>query len=84
MLQISQLLGRFKNLNNTEKIKKELIIDIFKQNKIPINIQQIKISKNSIFIKTQPIIKTEIILKKETILKQIKEISALININDIK
>ncbi|MEK7092008.1 MAG: hypothetical protein AAB907_00120, partial [Patescibacteria group bacterium] len=70
MLQLSQLLERFKGLTNTDKVKKQLIVEIFKKNNIPININQINISKNTIFIKTQPIIKTEIILKKEEILKE--------------
>lgn len=77
MLQINQLLERFKNLTNSEKIKKQLIVEIISNQKIPITINQISISKNTIFIKTQPIIKTEILLKKEEILKEVKKISGL-------
>lgn len=84
MLQLSQLLERFKGLSNTEKFKKELIAGVLINNKIPIKINQISILKNTIFLKTQPIIKTEIILKKEEILKQIKEVSTIDYISDIK
>lgn len=84
MLQLNQLLERFKNLTNNEKVRKQLIVEILVKNKIPININQISILKNTLFIKTQPIIKTEILLKKETILKQIQEINGLSSISDIK
>ncbi|HAS84455.1 MAG TPA: hypothetical protein DCS23_00035 [Candidatus Yonathbacteria bacterium] len=77
MLQLKQLLERFKNLSNSEKVKKQIIINILNENKLPIKIEQISISKNTIFIKTQPIIKTEIILRKEKILKEIKETHGL-------
>lgn len=84
MLPIHQLLSRFKNLTNTEKAKKQLVIEIFVTNKIPIHINQITISKNTIFIKTQPILKTEILLKKEDFLKQIQNIPGLGNILEIR
>lgn len=84
MLPIQQLLERFKNLTNNEKNKKQLIIEIFIKNNIPVQINQITISKNSVFIKTQPIIKTEILLKKTEILKQIKINPYLSNILYIK
>lgn len=84
MLPINQLLARFKNLTNTEKVKKQLIVEILTENKIPIQTGQINISKTSVFLKVQPIIKTEILLKKEKILKQIQNISGLGNITDIQ
>lgn len=84
MLPINQLLARFKNLTNTEKVKKQLILEILTENKIPLQINQITISKTSVFLKTQPIIKTEILLKKEKIIKQIQSISGLGNISDIQ
>jgi len=84
MLKINQLLNRFKNLTNNEKIKKQLIIEILVKNKIPSNIKQISIIKNILFIKTQPIIKTEFLFKKNEILNQIKQISGLENISEIK
>lgn len=84
MLQLNQLLERFKNLTNTEKVKKQLIVEILLNKKIPINISQISILKNTIFIKTQPIIKTETLLKKEEILNEIKKISGLENISNIQ
>lgn len=84
MLPIQQLLGRFKNLTNTDKAKKQLIIEILTENKIPIQFQQIHILRNTLFIKTQPIIKTEILLKKEEIIRKINKIKGLENILDIQ
>ena len=72
MIPIQQLLLRFKNITNTDKIKKEVIVNIFKKNKIPITVQQISFSKNSVIINVSPIIKTEFLLKKESINHQIK------------
>lgn len=84
MLQINQLLKRFKNITNSENVKKQLIIEIFNKNNIPINKNQISISRNTIFLKVNPIIKTEIFLKKEEIIRQIKEISIISYISEIK
>ncbi|MBI5400943.1 MAG: hypothetical protein HZB12_02420 [Candidatus Yonathbacteria bacterium] len=84
MLPISQLLARFKNLTNTEKVKKETIVEVFKKNNIPITLQQISISKNTIFVKAPPIIKTELFLKKEAILAHLKNIPNLANISHIQ
>lgn len=84
MLQINQLLARFKNLKNTDKVKKEAIAEVFIKNNIPIKIEQLKVSNNTIFIKVQPIIKTEVLLKKEILLNQIKKIIGFANILEIK
>ena len=84
MLPISQLLERFKGLVNNDKAKKHLIVEILLGNNIPVNINQINIVKNIIFIKTPPIIKTEILLRKEEILNQIKKNSGLGNISNIQ
>ena len=84
MLQLGQLLEKFKNLTNTEKVKKQLVVEIIKNRKIPINIDQVYFSKNTIFIKTKPIIKTEILLQKEEVLKEIKKIPGLVNVSNIQ
>ncbi len=85
MLPLSQLLARFKSLSNTEKAKKEIVCEeITRIIGIQITHNQVSFSKNTIFIKTQPIIKSEISLKKEEILKEIKKIQRLSNIIDIK
>ena len=72
MIPLQQLLLRFKNITNTDKIKKEVIVDIFKKNNIPLTVQKISFLKNSIIINVSPIIKTEFLLKKESINHQIK------------
>lgn len=73
MLPLHQLLARFKNLPNTEKIKKEKIVEILKKNGFPSTIKQISFLKKEIQIKLPPIIKTEVLLKKDSILEQIKK-----------
>lgn len=83
MIPINQLLSRFKNLKNPEKLKKIEIIEILKEKNIPVKLEQISISKNILSLKTPPIIKTEILLKKESILKEIQKKQSLLNINDI-
>lgn len=84
MLPLNQLLGRFKNLTNTEKVKKQLIMEILVSHKLPINISQISISKNTLFLKTPPIIKTEILFKKEELLKQIQKIHGLSGVSTVQ
>lgn len=73
MIPIQQLLNRFKNLTNTDKVKKEVVVQIILENNIPIKINQVSFSKKTILVKTTPIIKTEILLKKAEILKQIQK-----------
>lgn len=84
MIPLNQLLERFKNLTNSEKTKKQFIVEILIKNNIPSKIEQISFSKNTIFFKTQPIIKTEALLKKQEILKEINTISGLKNISNIQ
>lgn len=72
MLPLGQLLSRFKNLTNTDKVKKVQLSEIFKQNSLPIEVKQISFSKKDIFVKAPPIIKTELLLKKNEILEQIQ------------
>ena len=85
MIPLEQLLTRFKNLTNTEKVKKELICNtINKILGINIPLSTISISKNTIFIKVAPIIKTEVFLKKQEILTNIQTIHGLTHISDIK
>lgn len=84
MLPLHQLLARFKNLTNTEKIKKEMAVEVFIKNKIPITIKQISFLKNSIFVKVPPIIKTELLFKKEHLLSEIQKIPGLNNISNIQ
>ncbi len=84
MLPLHQLLARFKNLTNTEKVKKELIVEVFVKNKIPVNLKQVSFSKNTVFVNVPPIIKTEILLKKNELLTEIQKIPGLTNISNIQ
>lgn len=85
MFKLSDLLSRFTGLTNTEKAKKELIASVYSDAiGSPITHNQISFSKNTIFIKTEPIIKTEIFLKKTQILETIKTLPGLRYISDIQ
>lgn len=84
MFKINQLLDRFKNLTNTEKNKKEIIVKFFAENNIPIEVQQVSFLNNTIFLKTKPIIKTEILIKKDILLSEIQKINDFKFIKNIK
>ncbi len=84
MIPLSQLLARFKSLSNTEKAKKNIICEeITKIIGSQITHNQVSFSKNTIFIKAQPIIKSEILIKKEEILKKIQTLKGLSYISGI-
>lgn len=75
MIPLTELLSRFKNITNTEKSKKEIICREIKNTiGIDIDVEKIKISRNTILLKVEPIIKTEILLKKQELIKRIKSI----------
>ena len=85
MLKLSGLLARFKGLANTEKAKKECVAEVLSEIiGVPITHNQISFSKNTIFIKVQPIIKTEIAIKKEEILVKINNLSGMQYITGIQ
>lgn len=85
MIPLSQLLVRFKGLTNTEKAKKEMICEeVSKIINFQIPLEVISFSKNTLFIKVQPIIKTEITLRKKEILEKIQSLPGLNHITDFK
>jgi len=85
MIPLHQLLARFKNLTNTEKARKELVVEeISKLVGVPIKLAAISFSKNTLFFKVSPIIKTEILFKKEEVLKKLQTLPGLSHISDIK
>lgn len=84
MFQINQFLDRFKNISNSEKIKKQLVAEILTKNNISVKLEQISFSKTTVFIKVSPIIKTEILLRKEEILSEIKNLPGLGTMSNIQ
>ena len=84
MLPIADLLSRFKNLTNTEGVKKKLITEEI-QNIVGFVVDKsaISFSKNTVFITVNPLYKTEILLKKDEILKKIQKIPGLEYINNL-
>lgn len=83
MLHLSQLLSRFKNITNSEKVQKESICEILKEYNIILQHTQILFSKNIIFLKVNPLIKTEVALRKLDILKKITNTKGLNCFKDI-
>lgn len=85
MIPLSQLLVRFKGLTNTEKAKKQIVSEeVSNILNFQIPLELISFSKNTLFIKVQPIIKTEIIIKKQEILKKIQSLPGLNHITDVR
>lgn len=85
MIPLSQLLLRFKSLTNTEKAKKQMVCEELSNILgFPIPREVISFSKNTLFLKVQPIIKSEILLRKMEIIKKIQTLPGLGYIQDIK
>lgn len=85
MIPLSQLLVRFKGLTNTEKAKKQMVCEeVSKIINFQIPLETISFSKNTLFIKVQPIIKSELILRKQEILKKIQSLPGLSHIVDFR
>lgn len=84
MIPLHQLLERFVGVTNTEKTKKQIIINELKNKNIHIELHNIKFSKNSIIIQASPIIKTEIMLVKQEILDELKRIKETSLFFDLK
>lgn len=85
MIPITDLLLRFKNLSNTEKVKKILIGEIILGvASVPINDKEISFIKKTIFLKTHPLKKTEILLKKTEILEELKKVDSLACFSNIQ
>ena len=85
MIPLANLLSRFKNLTNTEKVKKILIIDTIKEVVgVLVNDKQISFSKKTIFLKTHLLIKTEILLKKTEILEKLKKTKSPVYFSNIQ
>lgn len=78
MIPLQDLLSRFKNLTNTEKVKKELIVGVIKDvTGVEILVKNIIFSKNIIILKVNPLIKTEIALKKHDILNKLRKMKGV-------
>ncbi len=85
MIPITDLLSRFKNLSNTEKMKKILISEII-SGVVPVlvNDKEVSFVKKTIFLKIHPLKKTEILLKKTEILEKLKRIESLAYFSNIQ
>lgn len=75
MIEIKDLLLRFSNLLLSEEIKKQSICEIISESiGIKINIQNIKIKNNIVYLDIKPIYKNEIFLKKDFINSKLEEV----------
>ena len=84
MIPLHALLDRFKGVTNTEKGKKQTIINELKTRNIDISLKNITFSKNTIVIHAAPIIKTEIMFIKQDILEKLKQKPETRLFSDIK
>ena len=85
MLPISDLLERFKGITNTEKARKDLIVQEI-GTVIPVKLPHtaVTITKNSVILNCSPVIKTEILLKKKDVLEKIQRHKNLSHLLDIR
>lgn len=85
MGNIDDFLNKFKVIIDREESKKEIILKIInKKTGKGINLDNLSIKNNTLFIKTNPYLKSEIILNKESIIKDIKKENIDISIIDIR
>lgn len=85
MGNIDDFLNKFKVIIDREESKKEIILKIInKKTGKGINLYNLSIKNNTLFIKTNPYLKSEIILNKESIIKDIKKENIDISIIDIR
>lgn len=74
MIEIKDLLGRFKELLSNEDYKKEAVRDTLKNIlNLDIEKEKITIEKNSILLDINPVYKNEVFIKKDIILNSIFE-----------
>lgn len=80
---LTSFLDKFKKILGESVLQKEIIIaSLKKETGRSIEKQDIKISKNIVYINASPLFKNEILMRKEKILKYLKEEN--LNIVDIK
>lgn len=85
MGNIDDFLNKFKVIVDREESKKEIILKIInKKTGKNINLDNLSIKNNTLFIKTNPYLKSEIILNKESIIKDIKKENIDTSIIDIR
>ena len=71
---IGDLLARFKKLKPTDTFIKEECVEVLQDSLgVKIDIKDISVQKNTLFLNLHPAIKTEIFLKKEHILSALKK-----------
>ncbi len=74
MVEIKDLLGKFKNLLFSEEVKKQAVRDIISEIiGVKINSEDIRIKNNTIYLNIKPIYKNEILLKQEQIFLKLKK-----------
>lgn len=74
MIEIKDLLARFKNTLFSEEVKRNLIMEVLKEETgLQINFENIKIKDNIVYLNIKPIYKNEILFKKEKIFEKLRE-----------
>lgn len=83
MFPIKKFLAKFGNFTNTEKVKKDLILEVFRGYGINIEWKQVSFSRNTLFLRIPPIVKTEILIHREKILETMGSVPELKHIKEI-
>ena len=74
MVEIKDLLSKFKNLLLSEEVKKQAVLNIISEViKVKINPEDIRIKNNTIYLNIKPIYKNEILLKQEQIFLELNK-----------
>ncbi len=73
MKNITSFFKKFSKLKPTNRIVRKVVLDILKERKIPISMDEIVYHNNVIHIKSNQIIKNEIFFIKEDVLKKLEK-----------
>jgi hypothetical protein len=74
MIEIKDLLSKFRDILLSEEVKKESVRDIIsKIIRTPIQIKDVKIKNSTVYLNIKPIYKSEIFLKRDEILDELEK-----------
>lgn len=85
MIEIKDLLAKFQNILLSEEVKKDSVRTIISEVVgIPIELKDIEIKNNTVYLNIKPIYKNEIYMKQEKILTKLSEQLGKKSPSDIK
>ena len=85
MIEVKDLLGKFKNLLNKEEGKKLAVREVFKKSfDLDLDNDSMKFSDRVLFLNIKPILKNEIFLKKDFFISEINSMIGSDYVKDIR